>query len=239
MPDSVAAADPGLSATWRPQGFGEQRARQIEDPLIEPLWSGVRVLVHLDGGAAEIVDVDGETVIETTIATAVAEALQADSAVIDGYLTSDPTRTGEGVIVGSGVRTPSAGQMTRRLLIGGSPEREARVEALRRTSEALAAAEAGRPGLGERVVLVAVDLLALDGDSLLDVPLLERKRLLDAVVDEADLVRRGIHVRPPADRWLATWRSLGFSAVAYKAANSRYRPGEPNDGWAVAALPTR
>jgi len=52
------------------------------------------------------------------------------------------------------------------------------------------------------------------------------------------LVRRTIFVRPSASGSLLAWRSLGFSQLAYKDANSRYRPGEENDGWAVAAAPS-
>jgi hypothetical protein len=44
-------------------------------------------------------------------------------------------------------------------------------------------------------------------------------------------------VKPPIDIWIGTWRSLGFRAMAYKEANSRYRPGEPNEEWATASIP--
>jgi ATP-dependent DNA ligase len=91
--------------------------------------------------------------------------------------------------------------------------------------------------VGDVVVFVAVDLLRIDGETLLDVPLLERKRLLDGILVEGPLVRRGIHVKPPIDLWLSTWRSLGFRSLAYKQANSRYRPGEANEDWATASIP--
>ena len=55
------------------------------------------------------------------------------------------------------------------------------------------------PHEDDEVAFVVVDLLWLDGTSLLDVPLLERRRLLESVVVESDLVRRR-HVRPSADR---------------------------------------
>jgi ATP-dependent DNA ligase len=96
--------------------------------------------------------------------------------------------------------------------------------------------EATRPP-GHDAVFVAVDLLLLDGEPLLDVPLLERKRLLDAVLVEGPLVRIGIHVRPPVDPWLGTWRNVGFRMLAYKESNGRYRPGEANPGWASARIP--
>ena len=88
-------------------------------------------------------------------------------------------------------------------------------------------------------MLVCVDLLAIDDQPLLDVPLLERKRLLESAIDENLLVRLGAYVRPPVDPWVGSWRAQGFRAMAYKASNSRYRPGEPNDAWATANIPRR
>jgi bifunctional non-homologous end joining protein LigD len=232
MTDHLVATDPASARTWRPQAIGSGKVRDIDDPLIEPLWSGRRVLAHVGGGTATLVDETGAEQVEDVIAAALVESVAALDAILDGYLTTDPARSGEGVVLASGVEAPSALQMTRQLLIGGNPDRDARVDALR-------GGEPEPQPLGEHLVFVAVDLLALDGDALLDVPLLERKRLLDAVVGEAELVRLGIHVRPPIDPWLATWRALGFRSLVYKAANSRYRPGQPNDAWAVVAIPTR
>jgi ATP-dependent DNA ligase len=82
-------------------------------------------------------------------------------------------------------------------------------------------------------------LLWLDDQPLLDVPLLERKRILESVLDESKLVRRGIYIRQPIDTWVGSWRSFGFNRMAFKAANSRYLPGQPNPDWAIADLPTR
>jgi ATP-dependent DNA ligase len=93
--------------------------------------------------------------------------------------------------------------------------------------------------LASEVALVAVDLLWLDDEALIDVPLLERKRILESVLPESELIRRGVHVRPPVDTWLGSWRASGFSRLAYKSANSRYAPGEKNEQWALAEIPRR
>ncbi len=84
---------------------------------------------------------------------------------------------------------------------------------------------------------VAFDLLWLDGESLLDVPLLERRRLLDTALAESDVVRRGTFVRPPIGGWIRSWRAQGFVGLTFRAANSRYAPGVANTEWATAPMP--
>ncbi len=78
------------------------------------------------------------------------------------------------------------------------------------------------------LTFMAVDLLAIDDQPLLDVPLLERKRILETAFEEADLVRRSAFIRPPIGTFLVSWRAFGFVEIAYKSANSRYTPGQPN-----------
>jgi bifunctional non-homologous end joining protein LigD len=92
-----------------------------------------------------------------------------------------------------------------------------------------AADEASDPG--ERAAFVAIDLLELDGDSLLDVPFQERRRLLESVVDEAIGVRVSRMVKQPIGGWLAGWRENGFTHYLARHQNARYRPGERSDDW--------
>jgi ATP-dependent DNA ligase len=236
MTESNLVAD---RRSWRPQGFGRRhRARDIADPIIEPLWSGLRVLVHVEGSSVAIDDEFGEpaeTQLEDgpaqlrAIEAAVREGLLAESAILDGYLSPQAMRStvGATVVAPSG---PTATDMASQMLIGNTFRPKRRGEGLEAPPDF---------DVSGRVAFVAVDLLALDGDSLLDVPLLERKRLLDSAVEESELVRHGAYVRPPIDTWLASWRALGFSGLAYKAANSRYQPGEDNEGWATAPIPSR
>ena len=89
------------------------------------------------------------------------------------------------------------------------------------------------------IAFVAVDLVALDGEALVEIPLLERKRLLESVLAEGNLVRRTPYVRHPAGTFIVTWRSFGFGGLAYKAANSRYLPGATNDDWCMTPMPRR
>jgi hypothetical protein len=200
------------------------------DPVIEPLWTGLRLLAQVSDDAVELRDGDGSRVERGLVEAALLAAVQADSVVLDGYLSPEAARSGVGIYSGPAPALPSPGEMARQLIVGGRNRRAELVEALEARAEV-------RPAPGEEVAFVAVDLLELDGESLLDVPLLERKRLLDAVIAESALVRVGIHVRAPVDVWLGTWRNVGFRMVAYKDPNGRYRPGEPNDGWATAEIP--
>jgi hypothetical protein len=218
--------------TWRPQRFGRRAARHIDDPLIEPLWPGIRVLCHATPDDAEFVDADGGPQAWPDLSVGLAAALRAESAILDGYLTPEPQNPGFGAIAGVDDEPP-ARTLGRQLFWFGDERR-------RREREALREAERPHPITpDEPIIFVAVDLLEIDGQQLLDIPLQERKRLLDAVLDDGPLARRGMHIRPPIGTWLSTWRALGFRAIAYKSVNSRYRPGEPNDDWATTPLPIR
>jgi ATP-dependent DNA ligase len=232
----MAPTDPAATRSWRPQAFGTRGHRHVDNPLVEPLWAGVRVLVHADGGRITIDDDAGAdlTADQAGVASALAPAIDAASAVVDGYLTRWAARETAGIFAGPDGEAPTAGGLTRQLFLGsGGRDRGADLE-----ERAAARKDARLDGEGS-VAFVAVDLLLVDGESLLDVPLLERKRLLDGVMVESELVRLGTFVRPPIETWFAQWRAFGFREMAFKAANSRYVPGAPNDAWAVTRIPRR
>jgi ATP-dependent DNA ligase len=65
------------------------------------------------------------------------------------------------------------------------------------------------------------------------VPLLERKRLLESIVELGTLVRTSPILQPPIDSWVATWKSLGLRGGMLKAANSRYVPGGETTEWRI------
>lgn len=233
-------ADPG---SWRPQAFGHRRVTDVPDPVIEPAWDGVRVLAHLDAVAAHaaICDATGADLApnHAPIATALLAALAADSAIVDGYLTDQATQasagrpmlTSEVLSFGEHASQMFLGRQARDLMGGRS-----RPDAIGR---ARTVEDADRGGENTPIAFVAVDLVALDGEPLVQIPLLERKRLLESVLAEGDLVRRTPYVRPPARAFILTWRSFGFGGLAYKAANSRYLQGAPNDEWCVTRMPRR
>lgn len=84
---------------------------------------------------------------------------------------------------------------------------------------------------GDRRAFLAVDLLELDGEPLLEVPLQERRRLLESVVDERVQVRVSPAVKQPIGGWLLGWRAAGFTHYVAKHQNARYAPGGRTDDW--------
>ncbi len=228
--DALSAA-----ATWRPQLFGDKRAASIADPIIEPLWTGPRILVFVDGPTVRLTDGKGQSVEDQDeIVDSLRESTAGARVLLDAFLTPEPIQATAAIAARDLVTIPKPGQAMAQMLVGTRGNRKDRLvkqqqEVRQRSIE----------GIEDRLALVAVDLLWLDDESLCDVPLLERKRILEAVLPETDVVRVGIHVRPPIDAWLGSWRMFGFQRLAYKSANSRYLPGQKNHEWATAAIPAR
>jgi hypothetical protein len=213
----------------RPQVFGKGPPSGVRDPIVEPLWTGVRVLSAVGEHGAALVDIDGDPVEGfDAFVEALAAAVPAAEIVLEGFITRQATRAASAVVAWSD-EMPSIGSF-----IG--LRRNRALDTVNLKEETIAAATFDPD---EVLSFVATDLLWLDGTSLLDVPLLERKRLLEAVVIESDAVRLGAFVRPPIERWVASWRSQGFSGLTFKAANSRYLPGLPNPEWVITGMPRR
>ena len=217
-------------ADWRPQAFGRKGFRSLVDPLIEPGWGGVRVIarVHAGSDGARVVTLTDEDGLDATeefavLAAAVGSAALADELVLDGYLTVEPTQKTVGAPM-TVMDMPTKGEVFTQLVAGGRSRR----------SEPERQLDTERP-----IAFVAVDLLLIDGSSLIDLPLLERKRLLDTALKVDNLVRITPYVRPPIGSLSLTWHSQGFRELAYKPANGHYRPtGEAGD-WTLVPIRPR
>ena len=228
--DALSAA-----TTWRLQLFGDRRAATIVDPIIEPLWTGPRILAFATNGAVTLTDAEGEPVDgHDEIKDALLAAAAGATVLIEAVLTPEPIQSTDAIAERDHVTPPKPADAMTQMIVGSRGDRKDRI--LRNVDEARARQFGGTK---ERVALVGVDLMWLDDESLCDVPLLERKRILESVLIESDLIRIGIHVKPPVDTWLGSWRSFGFRRLAYKAANSRYLPGKKNQDWATAEIPPR
>jgi len=203
-----------------------RRTFDIVDPVVEPFWSGERVLVHMSAGgsgtsagpsvallAADGLDLADD---EPSLTAAIGAAILALDAVVDGVISLQVALDGVGAAAIPELRD-RPGLLRNRVDLDVQP----------RGPELVSAAEEAVPGF------VAVDLLRVDGTSLLDVPLLERKRLLESVVQPGGPVMTSVYSRPPVETWVATWKSMGLRGGMLKAANSRYVPGDDSIEWRV------
>lgn len=75
------------------------------------------------------------------------------------------------------------------------------------------------------------DLLHLDGRSLLDEPLEERRRLLGTVLRPGPRVRLSEHIEADGIAFFAAARARGLEGIMAKDRRSRYVPGTRTDRW--------
>lgn len=235
MPDSVSPRD--IAAAWQPQLPGKRPTRAIPDAIVEPDWGGARVVAALTGDEAALYSHGEEIAVPRELLHALLDAFTAVDAVIEGHLTTAALRSSEGAFPPSPrvERPPILVPPRFRQGVKDDPfllarDHETRARAIE--PEVLEALEGG-----ERHAFVATDLLWLDGQSLTEIPLLERKRQLEAVLGESHLVRVTAFVKPSAVPTLVTWGMLGFSDLFYRAANGRYLPGRENPDWAIGRAP--
>src|SRR3954468_17324978 len=82
-----------LLATLRPQIYGTSSPGKVVDPIIEPLWIGVRALAAVDPDGATTVDEDGVMVEGfADIPASMVEFLQGSGLNLGGFLTRQATQ---------------------------------------------------------------------------------------------------------------------------------------------------
>ncbi len=220
MPARRAEPIPRDPLDWRPQvPLLTRRAPAISDPIVEPLWSGTRTLLHYEAGPdglprrLALIDSDGQDVTarEPSLADEIGRSILAHDAVVDGILTVQATRSGEGASI---IHQAAIGR--------GSifMPRDAGIDVERKDAYP-----------DQVLAFVALDLLQVDGQPLFDLPLLERKRILESLVAQDERVRVAPYTRPPVDPWIASWKGAGFKGAMLKAANGRYSPGGYAPDW--------
>ena len=156
----------------RPQPYAIVRTDRIVNPIVEPQWGGVRVLAAVEDGS--VACVTKRRTVHRTPRGRPRAGRRGPCPV------GDPRRVPHQAADGRDRLHRAA----HRRAIGERVHRQAvhrirrdRVQETKDYDAHLAEEAAFRDD--DRVAFVAIDLLRLDGDSLLDVPLLERKRLLD------------------------------------------------------------
>ena len=86
---------------------------------------------------------------------------------------------------------------------------------------------------GGRQIFAAFDLLEVDGESLIEVPLLERRRHLEGVLTPSLNVRLTPYVARGLRSWRDTLAQQGFKRVVLKNWNSAYAAGRTTGDWLV------
>ncbi|MEK7862794.1 MAG: hypothetical protein AAB295_05960, partial [Chloroflexota bacterium] len=79
----------------------------------------------------------------------------------------------------------------------------------------------------------AFDLLEVDGEPLIGVPLLERRRHLEGVLMQSRNVRHTPYMSRSLRSWRDTLATQGFGRVVLKNWNSTYASGRVTDDWLV------
>ena len=92
-------------------------------------------------------------------------------------------------------------------------------------------AGSGRRGQPAPIVFQAFDLLHLDGRSLLDVALEDRKRLLRSRLRPHPLVRYAGHVEGDGEAFFEAARAQALEGILAKLRQSRYAPGQRSRAW--------
>lgn len=229
MADREPLPYPDDPREWLPmRAYHGRRRFEVEDPVVEPLWSGTRALAHVtldpqapEAGSAATVELIEETGLELTaelpeLAAVIGAGVLALDAIVDGVITRQLTLDGVGAAA-----IPEVHTRPTEMFVRSSLDFDVKARGL------IEERAGGEPVDG----FVAVDLLRIDGTLLLDVPLLERKRLLESVIAPGPRLRVSGHVRPPHDPWIATWKSMGLKGGVLKAANSRYHPNDDTIEW--------
>src|SRR4029079_11413401 len=89
----------------------------------------------------------------------------------------------------------------------------------------------GRPEAAAPIVYYLFDLLYLDGRSLINVPLEQRKRLLRSVLRDHPTVRYGIHIEGDGEAFLEVVKSRQLEGMVAKLRDSLYEPGRRSRYW--------
>ena len=226
-----------IAQAWQPQRPGRRSTKDIPDAIVEPDWGGMRVVAALTEDEAALYRDGGEVPLPDELLRALLDGFRAVEAVIEGHVTTAPLRSSAGAF-------PTMPKVERPpILVPRAIRKDVKDDPFVRARDYEQAASRLEPAVrealerGERHAFVATDLLWVDGQSLADVPLLERRRILEGVLTESFLVRLSAFVRPSAVLTLVTWGALGFRELSYRAANSRYLAGREQPDWAIARAP--
>lgn len=180
-----------------------------DDWWYELKWDGMRLLVHVDGDRVRLTSANGRDATASYPELAgIGAALGVSSAVLDGEVVAFDDRG-----------RPDFGRLQQRMHVSNPRQ----------------AAEKARE---VPVVLALFDLLEIDGRALIDVPLSDRRRLLET------LVPPGPHWQVPAvhddgEALLAAAAERDLEGLIAKKRVSRYVPGGRTREWVKVKIRRR
>ncbi|WP_144797256.1 ATP-dependent DNA ligase [Microbacterium paludicola] len=178
-------------------------ARTMREPWSEIKWDGIRAVGTWQDGRFRLHARSGTDITDRypELTADGAPHFAADDAVVDGEI----------VAMDSSGR-PSFGLLQRRMHLTKAREIEREV-------------------VRTPIAYHLFDLVHLDGHDLTDVPLRDRRALLETLAESAD----GPIVVPPVfddfDAAMQTSRALDLEGIVVKASGSRYRPGIRSGDW--------
>jgi bifunctional non-homologous end joining protein LigD len=179
------------------------------DWLFEVKWDGYRIQAVIDDGTVKPFTrrgLDGDTYFRGFLAPAT--WIGATQAIVDGEVVAlDEQGAPDFGLLQEAISGLRAGGRT------GSGSRRAN--------------GSGSP----RLVYQAFDLLYLDGRSLLQVPLEDRKHLLRSVLRETGRVRYASHVETEGVEFHRAAKERGLEGIVAKLRRSRYEPGARSPAW--------
>jgi len=82
-----------------------------------------------------------------------------------------------------------------------------------------------------QLIYYVFDLLWMDGKSLMDVPLSDRKVLLQSLIPEAGIIRTGFFVKNKGKEFFESAQEIGLEGVIAKRSSSTYVPGARSKDW--------
>lgn len=201
----ASASSGGRRERLRPMLASPGEPRDLDDERewsLEVKWDGWRVLVEVDHGEVRLLSRSGGD-----LSGSFPELLEPiASAVRTGQAVLD----GEVVVLGMEGASDFGALQARAGLTG----REARAAAKR-----------------SPVTLLLFDLLEVNGERILDVPLDDRHGRLDALIATSRRVRISRPLRGSLQHVLDVTRERGLEGVITKRRDSRYRPGARSSDW--------
>jgi bifunctional non-homologous end joining protein LigD len=220
-PPDLSAARPAPLPDFVPPMLATLADGAFDDPawLFEVKWDGYRVEAVIRDGRARIWTrnrVDAATYFPDLAGPA--DWIDAREAVVDGEVVAlDPD-----------------GRPDFSLLQDRTGLRGLEVATRRRSSDAPRLSAEDRAAIP--LAYMAFDLLYLDGRSLLDVPLEDRKRALRGVLRPHPMVRYASHVMEEGETFTRFAAERGLEGVVAKRRDSRYQPGKRTRDWLKVKL---